>query len=108
MNRHVNFSLLCLVILCLTSASSDFLAEQKKYERVRTALKDKDETVKKNLEKNNLTSGQLNILITAYKDEQKLNIYAKKKDDATYKKIITYDVCAQSGQLGPKRKQGDY
>jgi len=108
MNKYVNFSLLCLVIFCLTSASSDFLTEQKKYERVRTALKDKDETVKKNLEKNDLTSNLLNILITVYKDEQKLNIYAKKKDDAAYKKIITYDVCAQSGQLGPKRKQGDY
>ena len=108
MSKYINLSFLCLVILCLTSASSDFLTEQRKYERVRIALKEKEKTVAENLKKNGLNPDSLNILITVCKEEQKLNVYAKKKAGETYKKIATYDVCAQSGRLGPKRKQGDY
>ena len=36
-----------------------------------------------------------------------MDIYAKKREDATYKKLTTYRICARSGSLGPKRRQGD-
>lgn len=36
-----------------------------------------------------------------------MDIYAKKREDSTYKKLITYKICAKSGHLGPKRRQGD-
>ena len=86
---------------------SDFVTEQKKFERVRTAIKEKEATVKKSLKNAGVNYDNLNILIKAYKHEQQLDVYAKNKEDKQYKKIISYKICALSGFLGPKREQGD-
>lgn len=99
-----------LIIIATSVAFSfktDFLAEQKKYERVRTSINDKESVIIKKLEENGLKLDNLNILIVAFKEEEQLLIYAKNKNATTYKKILTYEICARSGELGPKRKQGD-
>lgn len=87
--------------------ADDFLEDQKRYSRVRTAIKEKDELVKNNLKNNNIKLNELNILITAYKQEDILEIYAKNKTDKAYKKIETYNIVSKSGVLGPKRMEGD-
>ncbi len=99
-----------LLILILTASvpQTDFLAEQKRYKRVRTSFDKKGEIVIKRLKENEINIDELNILITAYKAEQILEIYAKKKTETRYKKVESYDICKSSGQPGPKRKQGDY
>ncbi len=89
-------------------AQPDFIADQKRYSRVRTAFENKGEVVAKKLSKAGINADELNIIIVAYKAEETLIIYAKSKHDTSYKKLITYDICESSGQLGPKRKQGDY
>lgn len=86
---------------------TDFLTEQKKFARVRTAIKEKQYVIEKNLKNNELTIDNFNLLFVAYKDNDLLEVYAKKKQDTKYKKINSYEICARSGQLGPKRKQGD-
>jgi len=98
-----------LAIICCNSvfAQQDFLSQQKKYARVRTAITDKEQSLVENLRKNGLTTNNVHILIVAYKAEKQLEIYAKKKNEIDYKLISTYNVCASSGELGPKRKQGD-
>ena len=96
------------IILTAFAIKTEFLTEQKKYERVRTAFRDKENVITEKLKDNGLEKDNLNILIVAFKEEDKLEIYAKKKSETTYKKLINYDICARSGQLGPKRKQGDY
>ncbi|MBK6263744.1 L,D-transpeptidase family protein [Marivirga sp. S37H4] len=104
---------IAILIILGTSLSAlvsptDFLTEQKRYQRVRTSIADKEQLISEKLLKNGLALDNLNILIIAYKEEDQLELYAKKKDELTYQKLITYDVCAKSGQAGPKRKQGDY
>jgi murein L,D-transpeptidase YafK len=42
-----------------------------------------------------------------FKDSDEFEIYAKSKTESVYSKLISYKVCGRSGQLGPKRKQGD-
>lgn len=86
---------------------TDFLTEQKKYERVRTAVKDKQDYVGKQLSESKITLDNLNLLLVAYKDNDVLDVYAKTKQATNYKKILTYQICSRSGQLGPKRKEGD-
>jgi murein L,D-transpeptidase YafK len=88
-------------------AQTSFLQKQKQYSRVRTAIKEKDSLIKANLKINNIKASELNILIIVFKAEDKLELYAKKKTDKEYKKIETYNICAKSGELGPKRQQGD-
>ncbi len=105
-------TIIALLLLNLTTlisaAQSDFLANQKRYSRVRTSIKEKKQTVIDKLQENGVELADVNILIIAYKAEGLLNLYAKNKTDSKYKLLITYPVCADSGELGPKRKQGDY
>src|SRR6187402_3626407 len=100
---------LLTVLFILTSfiVPPDFIAEQKKYERVREAFHDKEEIINEQLKKNGLAKNNFDLVIVAYKDDDVVEIYAKKKIETGYRKLITYEVCARSGQLGPKRKSGD-
>lgn len=95
------------IILFSFTVHSGFLSEQKKYERVRKAIKEKHNTINKKLIDNNITLENLNVMFVAFKDNDLLDVYAKNKPESTYKKILSYEICSRSGQLGPKRKQGD-
>ncbi|WP_157153130.1 L,D-transpeptidase family protein [Brachyspira murdochii] len=94
-------------IISSVTFAGGFLDEQKRYSRVRTAIKEKDALIKQNIINNNIKLNEMNILITAYKQEDILEIYAKNKNDKTYKKIAEYKIAAKSGILGPKRMEGD-
>lgn len=99
--------LILAVVLLSFTVQTDFLSEQKKYERVRTALKEKQDFLEKKLKENKVSFDNLNLIFIAYKDNDLLEVYAKTKQEIIYKKILSYEVCSRSGQLGPKRKQGD-
>ncbi|MES2587729.1 MAG: L,D-transpeptidase family protein [Bacteroidota bacterium] len=101
------FAFTLILILSAFVLQSDFLSEQKKFERVRTSISEKGKTISDKLNEKGLKTDNLNILILAFKDDDLLEIYAKKKSDSIYKKLISYDICSRSGELGPKRKQGD-
>ncbi|MFI5221207.1 MAG: murein L,D-transpeptidase family protein [Bacteroidia bacterium] len=87
--------------------SNHFLSDQKKFVRVKTAYHSKEPLLKKTLKSFNLGFENFTILITAFKFEKEMDIYVKNKNETVYKKLATYKICALSGELGPKRKQGD-
>ncbi len=99
--------LILTILLTSLMPETNFLAEQKKFERVRTAFSNKDKFIAKVLKDNDIKIEELNILIVSYKAEKELDIYAKKKNETAYKKILSYTICSSSGKLGPKRRQGD-
>ncbi|MDR0682474.1 MAG: L,D-transpeptidase family protein [Dysgonamonadaceae bacterium] len=100
--------IIILQAVCFTlPAQTTFLQQQKSYSRVRTAIAEKEKAVKENLRKNRLTPDSVHILITVFKSEKQLEIYAKNKTDSTCSKIASYNICRSSGKLGPKRKEGD-
>ncbi len=96
-----------LLLSMLTVSSPGFISEQKKYPRVRTAVAEKEVVILSRLQELGLSLDNFHILITAYKAEGKLTIHAKKKGETVYSPLITYPICASSGSLGPKRRQGD-
>src|ERR1035437_10056453 len=102
------FILFAVIILSSAFAlKTSFLAEQKKFPRVKTAYTDKETLLSEKLKAANLNLDNINILITVFKNEKELNIYVKKKSEKKYKKLTSYEICASSGELGPKRNQGD-
>ena len=107
MKKIILFIIIILNMINSMLFAGNFLEDQKRYSRVRTAIKEKDKLVKDTLKNNNIKLNELNILITAYKQEDILEIYAKNKTDKTYKLIKTYNIVSKSGILGPKRKEGD-
>ena len=107
MKKIIIYTIAIFNIINSVSFAGSFLDEQKRYSRVRTAIKEKDALIKQNIINNNIKLNETNILITAYKQEDILEIYAKNKNDKTYKKIAEYKIAAKSGILGPKRMEGD-
>ena len=110
MNTSTKFAITAFagIIFLSFNYPPDFLTQQKKFERVRTAINEKQIIIDKKLSENKITLNKLNILFIAYKDQDQLEVYAKNKLDSVYKKIHTYEICSRSGNLGPKRKQGDF
>jgi murein L,D-transpeptidase YafK len=97
-----------LTIIALVSfASTDFLQEQLKFPRVKQANIEKGAVVKSMLTQHGIDPSNFNLFIRGIKDEQKLEVWAKSNTDLEYKNIKTYDFCATTGQLGPKRRSGD-
>ena len=107
MKKIIIYTIAIFNIINSVSFAGSFLDEQKRYSRVRTAIKEKDALIKQNIINNNIKLNEMNILITTYKQEDILEIYAKNKNDKTYKKIAEYKIAAKSGILGPKRMEGD-
>jgi hypothetical protein len=47
------------------------------------------------------------LLLRAYKDEQDLEVWAASERGGEMSHVTTYSICATSGELGPKRMEGD-
>ncbi|MCD6366677.1 MAG: L,D-transpeptidase family protein [Bacteroidales bacterium] len=99
-------TLLLILILALTIPGS-FKDNQKRYARVRQAYTEKETIVKKLLSENEIETKNLRIYLQAFKSEKKIELWAKNKTDQSYKLITEFDICAISGDFGPKRQQGD-
>jgi murein L,D-transpeptidase YafK len=95
-------------ILDATTTPPDFLSQQRMFAKVRIAFDEKGSTVEANIRRAGLAPDQLNILLVGFKESDELEIYGKKQDESAYRRLAGYSICARSGQLGPKRKEGDY
>ena len=107
MKKTITFPIIFLLITIGLTSQTNFLSEQKKQERVRTAIKEKNELIENKLKNIGLNTSNFDLLIVAYKNELELELYVKEKNDSVYQKFETYPICARSGKLGPKRRQGD-
>lgn len=96
----------CFLLLSLTN--SDFLTEHKQFLKVKQAFRECEGTVISNLNDKNISITDLNILIVVYKEENKMLLYVKNRNDDTYQKVKEFPVCYASGELGPKRREGDH
>jgi murein L,D-transpeptidase YafK len=99
--------LLCFSFLLLSLNSVSFLEQQKKNEKVKTAIAHKQTIIDQKLAEKGLKNSNFQLMIVAYKAEKELNLYVKKKEDKIYQLLETYSICRLSGVLGPKRKEGD-
>jgi len=102
------FAVLLSALFVLNAASlADLKSEQKRYPRVRTAYKEKEEEIKKWLDERDIKPASMDIFIRVFKKEGMLEVWVKKRDSMTYTHLLGYKICAPSGTLGPKRKDGD-
>ncbi|HNR20914.1 MAG TPA: L,D-transpeptidase family protein [Bacteroidia bacterium] len=77
------------------------------YSRVREAFNEKEIGIKNILKTNGIVFNNMQVLFVAFKKEGLFEVYAKNKKDTVYKLITTYKICSSSGELGPKRAEGD-
>ena len=101
------FVLMLAITPFFVKAQEAFIAEQMKFDHVKTAVKEKSAEMEELLKASDIEKEKLRILLIAYKDEKELLLYAKNKTDKKYRKLKTYSICESSGKPGPKREQGD-
>jgi murein L,D-transpeptidase YafK len=97
-----------LVILALNlSAQGAFKSGQLKYERVKKAYKTKWDGLKAEIVKAGFDANNYEIYQRVFKYEKQVEVWLRNKGDAKFKLFKTYAICSSSGELGPKRVQGD-
>lgn len=104
---------LCALLVFILFASAfipepEFLEEQLQFERVRKAKAEKESLLEDLLKSKGYSARRFQLLMVAYKEEGELELYVKAENDMAYTKLISYAICAKSGELGPKRRAGDY
>jgi murein L,D-transpeptidase YafK len=84
-----------------------FKKQQLGYERVSSAHDRCSDVIDNLLEKQGLAHEPFEIYLRAFKEEGELEVWTRKKGDTEFRLLKNYAICAKSGSLGPKRKQGD-
>lgn len=105
----IHTRLLIFLLLCGgLSAQPSFLKQQLKYPKVATSCKEKWPMISKNLKAKGVDSANYKVLIRIFKEEKLLEVWLKSKNADKYVHYGNYDICRSSGDLGPKRTEGDY
>lgn len=95
------------MIILMTLACQNQPPNQQDEDRVAVALRDKEALLKNNLAGKGINSDDLQVLFVAYKDLDRLEVYAKQTKSKTFTHIEDYQICKRSGVLGPKKAEGD-
>lgn len=97
-----------LLTLFFCAIQDNFKQNQLTFERVKEAYQLKHSGAVKNLLKHKIDPKSFELYIRVFKTEKIVELWAKDKLNEQYKLFRTYDICYSSGQIGPKRQQGDY
>ena len=101
-------SLTCFLLFAgFIQAQPNFLKQQLKYPKVKQSYNEKWETISKTLKAKGVDSANYKVLIRIFKEEKLLEVWLKSKNAAQYVHYSNYAICRSSGDLGPKRKEGD-
>lgn len=84
-----------------------FKAGQIKNPRVKEAYDTKWPHLQEDLKALKVNSDAYDIYLRAFKLEKVVEVWLKNPGETKYKLFKTYDICASSGDLGPKRAEGD-
>jgi murein L,D-transpeptidase YafK len=85
----------------------DFKSLQLKNSRVKETYSEKEKEIKGILKEKEISIESLEMFIRIFKRERIVELWAKNKNDNQFIHLKDYAICAFSGVLGPKRKQGD-
>jgi murein L,D-transpeptidase YafK len=95
------------ILLVVMLQVVSFKETQRQYSRVKTAYEENESTVENYFKYKKLNPSELNLFVRAFKHEKELEIWINQNGRDTYDLLTTYSYCANSGTLGPKRKEGD-
>ncbi len=99
--------LLNLVAPTPHGSGAEFIAEQRTYPRVRAAYAAQAARLDSLLAVHGLRRGSAYILLTVFKQEKELEVWAKAPTARAYQLLTTLPICRRSGGPGPKRARGD-
>lgn len=75
--------------------------------RAEEAAKHKGAEVERLFAEAGVTYPPAEVFLRIFKQDRELEVWASSQKDAAMSLIATYETCAMSGKLGPKRREGD-
>ncbi len=108
--RTMKYLLAAFILLTgsFVSAQNSFLDNQRVYPRVASAVKSKEDSLKKQFAAAHLSWPVKDMYVRSFKYDSQLEVWVRNHKNEPYKLFKTYKICALSGTLGPKRIEGDY
>lgn len=102
----------CLfLVFCITgfmlAAQPSFLKQQLKYPKVKASYAEKWPALSKSLKAKGIDSADYKVLIRIFKQEKQMEVWLKSRKAEKYVHYADYPICRSSGELGPKRREGD-
>lgn len=95
-----------LVYFGMISGQS-FKHQQLKYSRVKTAYHHHWPNLKQEIHQLKIDTDNFFVYLRAFKQEGELEIWLKSKKEKTYTLFKVLPICNSSGNLGPKKREGD-
>ena len=99
--------LLSTIVFTPDTPPLSFRQNQMAFTRVREAYSAKEKTVVKTLAAHSINRDSLNIYLRVFKNEMKMELWAKNSSDSAYEFIKFFPICDISGDIGPKRQARD-
>ena len=96
-----------LLLLFLIFYQTNFKKEQLKFKRVKAAYTLKYDGVIANLKKHDIDPNSFELYIRVFKFDDLVELWGKNNSTGQYTLFREYNVCMASGELGPKRQEGD-
>lgn len=109
--KIMNTGLLVILISLFSfraNFDNNFKSSQLKNKRVKTAYDKKWASLQTQLEAKKIDKTNFELYFRIFKLEKEFEVWVKNKKDDKYTLLKNISICASSGDLGPKRKQGDY
>ena len=100
----MRFIAVAILTLLPATALADFATEHKKKPRVKKAFELKADALKKHFREKGLSYPPRRLFIRIFKEEKEVELWVRGRE---WKLAKTYPICSASGDLGPKRQQGD-
>jgi murein L,D-transpeptidase YafK len=108
MKLHIVLSLtFTMICACQPTDSQNFSDKQRKYPRVRAAFEEKDNQLRSLFADKGIPYPPQKLFIRVFKQEKILEVWAPSASDTVFKLVKRYPICRTSGNLGPKRREGD-
>lgn len=110
MRAIIKIQLLVFISVALSSTSQtalSFKEQQLKNKRVKLAYDQKWTGLKTELAAKKINPDNIDVFIRVFKHEKELELWVKNTTDTKYTLIKKIKICASSGDLGPKRQEGD-
>lgn len=103
--KQVGFAVFLLVVFISCGENNN--SEHTDMTRVEIAYHENYDFLKKELGEEGIAFENVELFIRVFKQEEIIEVWAKKNSDDIFVEIKKYSFCKNSGNLGPKRKEGD-
>lgn len=103
----ISISFVIMTFSCQPTPPQSSKDKQQRYPRVRTAFAEKDGPLRSLFADRGIPYPPQKLFIRVFKQEKILEVWAFSTSDAVFKLVKHYAICRTSGDLGPKRHEGD-